>query len=171
MAARHFDAQYSWNARSEKAIARPRPEVVRDLAESACRLRHHRRGASTSLQPLDDHFVDDATFAAALAEFGEQGLVDTIGCLGNFSMLAMSLNTFQLDLHPIANRRSPTSWLRPRRPSFKGRGELMALADQDERTATSDEEGTVSTSSATRPRPLLLRRGDRACAPSAPAMR
>ena len=35
-----------------------------------------------------------------LAEWGEAGLVDIIGCLGNFSMLAMLLNTFQVDLNP-----------------------------------------------------------------------
>ena len=50
----------------------------------------------------DDHFVDDATFAAGLEAFGEQGLVDLIGSLGNFSMLAMLLNTFQVELKPGA---------------------------------------------------------------------
>jgi 4-carboxymuconolactone decarboxylase len=58
IAARHFDAQYSWNAHHQKAIE------------------------------------------AGLAEWGEAGLVDIIGCLGNFSMLAMLLNTFQVDLKP-----------------------------------------------------------------------
>ena len=43
---------------------------------------------------------EQATFDAALAEWGEAGLVDIIGCLGNFSMLAMPLNTFQVDLKP-----------------------------------------------------------------------
>ncbi len=102
MAARHFDAQYSWNAHSEKAIAAGLdPQVIRDLAEK--RTPTFANDADKAFydfcsQVLDDHFVDDATFAAALAEFGEQGLVDTIGCLGNFSMLAMLLNTFQVDL-------------------------------------------------------------------------
>jgi 4-carboxymuconolactone decarboxylase len=51
-------------------------------------------------QILRDHFVGQETFDAALAEWGEAGLVDIIGCLGNFSMLAMLLNTFQVDLKP-----------------------------------------------------------------------
>jgi len=51
-------------------------------------------------QILRGHFVDQETFDAALAEWGEAGLVDIIGCLGNFSMLAMLLNTFQVDLKP-----------------------------------------------------------------------
>ena len=51
-----------------------------------------------STEILREHFVTDETFALALAEFGERGLVDVIGSLGNFSMLAMLLNTFQVDL-------------------------------------------------------------------------
>jgi hypothetical protein len=51
-------------------------------------------------QVLADHFVDQQTFDDALGEWGEAGLVDIIGCLGNFSMLAMLLNTFQVDLKP-----------------------------------------------------------------------
>jgi hypothetical protein len=49
-------------------------------------------------QILRDQFVDTETFDAALAEWGEAGLADIIGCLGNFAMLAMLLNTFQVDL-------------------------------------------------------------------------
>jgi 4-carboxymuconolactone decarboxylase len=54
-----------------------------------------------STEILGAHFVSDETFAAALEEFGEAGLVDLIGSLGNFSMLAMLLNTFQVDLQPV----------------------------------------------------------------------
>ncbi len=54
-----------------------------------------------STEILRDHFVSDEAFALALAEFGEQGLVDIIGSLGNFSMLAMLLNTFQVDLQAV----------------------------------------------------------------------
>ncbi len=54
-----------------------------------------------STEILRDHFVSDETFAAALGEFGEAGLVDLIGSLGNYSMLAMLLNAFQVDLQPV----------------------------------------------------------------------
>ena len=40
-------------------------------------------------------------FAAALGAFGEAGLVDLIGSLGNYSMLAMLLNACQVDLQPV----------------------------------------------------------------------
>lgn len=36
-----------------------------------------------------------------LAELGEQGLVDLSGCLGNFSILAMLLNAFQVDRQDV----------------------------------------------------------------------
>jgi 4-carboxymuconolactone decarboxylase len=60
-----------------------------------------RSGVSNGAIAARDHFVSDETFAAALAELGEQGLVDLIGCLGNFSMLATLLNAFQVDLQHV----------------------------------------------------------------------
>jgi 4-carboxymuconolactone decarboxylase len=56
------------------------------------------------MEVLEQHFVGDATFADALELFGSHGVVDIIGCLGNFSMLAMCLNTFQVDLDPAKQR-------------------------------------------------------------------
>jgi 4-carboxymuconolactone decarboxylase len=55
---------------------------------------------SFATQILRHRFVDQETFDAAHVEWGEAGLVDIIGCLGNFSMQAMLLNTFQVDLKP-----------------------------------------------------------------------
>jgi 4-carboxymuconolactone decarboxylase len=45
---------------------------------------------------LDEHFIDDETFAAALARFGEAGLVDVIGTLGNAALLGMLLTAFEV---------------------------------------------------------------------------
>ena len=105
IAARHFDAQYSWNAHVGKAA---------DLGVSRdglAALAEHREPHFTSKDEdivyrfsseiLRDHFVSDATFAEALAELGEQGIVDLIGSLGNFSMLAMLLNACQVDLQDV----------------------------------------------------------------------
>ncbi|MFJ8349535.1 hypothetical protein ACIQ9J_24875 [Streptomyces sp. NPDC094153] len=54
---------------------------------------------------LEEHFVCDETFARALEHFGAKGLVDTIGALGNFTMLGMCLYAFQVDLQ--ADREPP----------------------------------------------------------------
>ena len=104
IAARHFDAQYSWNAHDKKAIAAGvSAESIKELANNETPHFAHPDEQllySFATQILRDHFVDQETFDAAHAEWGEAGLVDIIGCLGNFSMLAMLLNTFQVDLKP-----------------------------------------------------------------------
>ena len=105
VAARHWDAQYSWNAHVGKAIELGVPaDSLAALAEG--RPPHFARpdedaAYQFSTEILRDHFVSDATFARALGELGEQGVVDLIGSLGNFSMLAMLLNACQVDLQAV----------------------------------------------------------------------
>ncbi|MBW8481203.1 carboxymuconolactone decarboxylase family protein [Actinomadura parmotrematis] len=104
MAARHWDAQYSWNAHVDKAVEagipaaavraiaeRREPEFERDEDAAFHRFCH---------ELLEEHFVTEDTFRAAEKHFGPQGLVDAVGSLGNFSMLGMCLNAFQVDLQP-----------------------------------------------------------------------
>jgi 4-carboxymuconolactone decarboxylase len=109
IAARHFDAQYSWNAHVDKAVD---AGVDRAAIERLARREDPEFAAPDeqllyrfATEVLERHFVSDATFAAGLAAFGDRGLVDLIASLGNFSMLAMLLNTFQVDLQ--ANRPAP----------------------------------------------------------------
>ena len=105
IAARCFDAQYSWNAHVGQAAGLGvSADALTELAEG----KEPRFGRadeqiaySFGTEILRDHFVSDATFAAALGEFGEAGLVDLIGSLGNYSMLAMLLNACQVDLQPV----------------------------------------------------------------------
>jgi 4-carboxymuconolactone decarboxylase len=104
LASRNFDAQYSWNAHMKNAIeAGLTEEIIADIA-------NHRVPTFATdedqlfytfcMEILKNHFVSDETFAKAQAAFGPQMLVDTIGALGNFTMLSMCLNTFQVDLQP-----------------------------------------------------------------------
>ncbi|MFF0079143.1 carboxymuconolactone decarboxylase family protein [Streptomyces canus] len=104
IAARAFDAQHSWNAHFEKAVAAgvDRASLERlarrqdpDFTRSDERILHR-----FATEALLGHFVDDDTYAAALAEFGESALVDLVASLGTFTTLAMVLNTFQIDLDP-----------------------------------------------------------------------
>jgi 4-carboxymuconolactone decarboxylase len=105
IAARHWDAQYSWNAHVGKAIELGvSREGLTALAENRAprfTQRDEEIAYRFSTEILRDHFVSDATFALALDELGEQGVVDLIGSLGNFSMLAMLLNACQVDLQPV----------------------------------------------------------------------
>jgi 4-carboxymuconolactone decarboxylase len=105
IAARHFDAQYSWNAHIAKAVdagvSRESLQALAEHKEPGFTRRDEDVVYQFSTEILGEHFVSDETFAAALEEFGEAGVVDLIGSLGNFSMLAMLLNTFQVDLQPV----------------------------------------------------------------------
>ncbi len=105
IAARQGDAQYSWNAHVGKAVdLGVSADALAALAERREPCFTHRDEQilyQFSTEILADHFVGDETFALALEEFGERGLVDLIGSLGNFSMLAMLLNAFQVDLQPV----------------------------------------------------------------------
>ena len=123
VAARLRDAQYSWNAHVGKAID---AGVSADALKALANLEEPVFGKADeqvlyqfSREILQDHFVTGETFAAALAELGEQGLVDLIGCLGNFSMLAMLLNAFQVDLQDVP----------PPYPDVRGYAKLPASAD------------------------------------------
>ncbi len=104
MAARHWDAQYSWNAHVDKAIEAGIPaEAVRAIAER--REPVFDRAEDEAFyrfchELLEEHFVREETFRRAEGHFGAQGLVDAVGSLGNFSMLGMCLNAFQVDLQP-----------------------------------------------------------------------
>lgn len=102
LAARHWDAQYSWNAHAKKTVEAGIPaEAVQAIAE---RREPAFDDADDELfyrfctELLERHFVSDDIFFRALERFGEEQLVDTIGVLGNSSMLAMCLNTFEVDL-------------------------------------------------------------------------
>ncbi|WP_436888294.1 carboxymuconolactone decarboxylase family protein [Nocardiopsis dassonvillei] len=104
LAARHFDAQYSWNAHADKAVEAGIPaEAVQAIAER----REPEFGDERDeafyrfcTELLRDHFVGEETFRRAEKHFGARGLVDAVGSLGNFSMLAMCLNAFEVDLQP-----------------------------------------------------------------------
>jgi len=102
--ARHWDAQHSWNAHIDKAIvAGMSQESLQAIAERRApefAAEDERVFYEFCTEVLEEHFVSDATFAAALGLFGSNGVVDIIGCLGNFSMLAFCLNSFQVDLDP-----------------------------------------------------------------------
>ena len=104
VAARHFDAPYSWAAHAEKAIAAGvDAKAVKDLAEGRPPIfgnQDERVFYRFATELLASHFVSEETFEAARQTFGNQGVVDMIGCIGNFSMLAMCLNAFEVPLRP-----------------------------------------------------------------------
>ncbi|MFT4082254.1 MAG: hypothetical protein QM638_06685 [Nocardioides sp.] len=109
LAARNWDAQYSWNAHVDKAVSEGIPQAAVDaIARKETPVFTREEDTvfyEFCTEILTEHFVTDETFAAALAIFGPEGLVDTVASLGNFTMLGMCLNAFQVDLQ--ADREPP----------------------------------------------------------------
>jgi 4-carboxymuconolactone decarboxylase len=119
MTARAWTQQYEWNAHYPLAVkAGLDPQVALAVAEG-----RKPTGMSNEEAVLfdfctelhRDQAVSDATYGRALAAFGEQAVVDTIGISGYYSLLAMVLNTARTPavdngspvLQPLAARRAP----------------------------------------------------------------
>ena len=71
-----------------------------------------------------NHSVSDATYARALAKFGEAGIVEATSLAGYYAMLAMVMNTARTPLPAGAKpalARFPTE-RRPRASGRSGRG-------------------------------------------------
>lgn len=102
IAARHWTQQYEWNAHYPAAIkAGLKQEIVAAVAE---RRRPARMAEDeeilydlcTELQR--NQSVSDATYARALAKFGESGIVEAASIEGYYTLLAMVMNTARTPL-------------------------------------------------------------------------
>jgi 4-carboxymuconolactone decarboxylase len=97
MAACSWSQQYEWTVHYPIAIkAGVTAEVARAIAE-----RRRPEGMTAEEAALYDfcdelirtQAVGDATYARMVSAFGEKGVVDTVGIVGYYTMLAMMLNT------------------------------------------------------------------------------
>ncbi len=101
-----WQAGFEWFAHHPLALkAGLEPEVARDLQEG-------RRPAAMSQDEAlvydfatelhRRHQVSDAIYAAAVARFGEQGVVDLIALLGYYTLVSMTLNVAEVQPPPDA---------------------------------------------------------------------
>jgi 4-carboxymuconolactone decarboxylase len=97
LTARHWTQNYEWNA--HEAIARQAgldPDIIKAIADGR---RPEKMAEDEDIlytfcdELTRTHAVSDATYARAVGKFGEQGVVDTIGITGYYTLLAMMLNT------------------------------------------------------------------------------
>ena len=107
--AREKDCQHIWNAHALSA----RQAGVRDDIVAALRDKKE----LTSLAPDEEalvnyaraifrtHHASRGAFQAALEQFGRQTLIEITMLLGNYALLALSINAFDSDLPP--NRTEP----------------------------------------------------------------
>lgn len=107
-AAREFDCDYEWSAHAGLArdagvrdeaieVVANRSQVDRLSSEEATIINYGR-------ELFQDHRVSDATFDAAKAMFGEQGVTELTATMGYYGMLACALNAFQVEPSPGAPR-------------------------------------------------------------------
>ena len=102
MTARHWTQQYEWNAHYAAAIkAGLKPETLAAVAEG--RRPEQMADDESILYDLcmelqRHHSVSDATYARALAKFGEAGIVEATSMAGYYTLLAMVMNTARTPL-------------------------------------------------------------------------
>ena len=100
--ARHWSQQYEWFVHHPLALkAGLKAETAQALAEGR-RPVDMADDETVAFDFCDELFrtqsVSDATYARALSEFGEQGVIDMLGVAGYYSMLSMILNTTRVPL-------------------------------------------------------------------------
>ena len=99
-AAREFDAVYVWGAQTGSA----RRQGVPEATITAIREKHMRGVPAEDAQIIDftlqlirKHRVDDATFKAMQARFGNDQLLQLTGTIGYYVMLAITVNACELE--------------------------------------------------------------------------
>jgi 4-carboxymuconolactone decarboxylase len=104
LTARSWTQQFEWALHSEIAAAEGVPRAVIDAIAAGRKPRALRSGDAA----VYDFFVElrrtqavtDSTYARAVAELGEAGVIDLIGVIGYYSTLAMIMNVARTPLPP-----------------------------------------------------------------------
>lgn len=110
--ARFWDQQVEWSIHAPIAEREGlTPEVVVVIEQQQVphfQQADERLVYEVTRQLLQDKRVDDATWAAATAQLGEQGVVDLTGIVGYYTMLSLVMNGAQTPPPAACERRLPT---------------------------------------------------------------
>lgn len=107
--ARHWTAQYEWAVHAAEAATAGVPAgVIADIA--ARRVPRFDQDAERivfefSSALVGSHTVSDDLYRAAVGALGEQALVELVGVLGYYTLVAMTLNAFAIE--PPASGAAP----------------------------------------------------------------
>jgi 4-carboxymuconolactone decarboxylase len=107
LTAREWTQNYEWSAHEPAAQkAGLNTDVIKAIADG--RRPEHMAEDEEILYTLCEelrrnHSVSDATYARALAKFGEQGIIDAVGITGYYTLLSMVMNTARTPLPGGAN--------------------------------------------------------------------
>lgn len=103
--ARALDAPYEWSAwvnwTLEAGVPQDTVDAIREGRTPAGLTAEEALVADFCTQLISgNHRVSDRTFKSALDHFGTQGLVELVVTLGYFSMIALPLNAFEMEMTP-----------------------------------------------------------------------
>jgi len=102
LTAREWTQNYEWNAHHPLATKGGlNPEIAKAVAEGRRpdRMAEDEEAIYNFCTELQrNHSVSDATYARMVSKFGEQGVIDTIGIAGWYTLVAMVLNTSRTPL-------------------------------------------------------------------------
>ena len=102
--ARELDCQHIWNAHAASARKAGVPNAVvdalRDRKELPAQAPDEAAVVHFGREFFRTHRVSRGAFQAALEQFGRQGVVELGLTLGNYSLLALMINSFDSDLPP-----------------------------------------------------------------------
>jgi 4-carboxymuconolactone decarboxylase len=101
LVARHWTSQFEWRAHAQMALnAGVPPDVIEAIREQ--RLPALRADETTVVdfvsQLLVHHHVSDEVFAQAVALFERRGVVELVGIAGYYTLVAMTLNAFEVPI-------------------------------------------------------------------------
>ncbi len=98
--ARHLNADYEWHAHEPHArdagLAEAIIEAIRAGEPPAFTEPAEQAVYDFVIELHRTHRVGDAAYGAAVATLGERGVVDLVGLLGHYSLIAMTLNVFEV---------------------------------------------------------------------------
>jgi 4-carboxymuconolactone decarboxylase len=102
--ARELDCQHIWNAHAASARKAGVPnqlvDALRDRKELPALAADEAAVVHFGREFFRTHRVSRGAFQAALEQFGRQGVVELGLTLGNYSLLALMINSFDSDLPP-----------------------------------------------------------------------
>jgi len=102
LVARHWTSHYEWYAHKREGLKGGMdPEVIRAIAERSepdFTTSKERAVYDVSKSLLEHRVVPDALYRTGVAELGEVGMVELMGLLGFYTLVSMTLNTFEIGL-------------------------------------------------------------------------
>ena len=105
--ARELDCQYIWNAHAasgrREGLSDALVDAMRDKKDLPSMAADEAAVVNYGREFFRTHKVSDATFQAALQQFGVHGLTNLTNLMGYYALLAFNANAFQIDLpadHP-----------------------------------------------------------------------